>query len=151
MRLAALVLVLAVCGTLNAAPAPFLESSVPEVVLETGSKERTDALLRWLKAPDLARAVLPGQPAPPPSFAPKLKATPKGGFRVVLKLQGGARPAERALFEKIVGKVSTTKPRPVTVEGRVAEIQLKQAAVMWRVRAGGGGRGGRGGIVLTEG
>jgi hypothetical protein len=132
MRLAAVGLVMAVCGTLNAAPAPFLESRPAEAVLETGSKERTEALLRWLKAADLAQALLPGQSALPASFTAKLKAIPGDGFRVVLRFQGSARPGERALFEKLVGKVSTTTTRPALAETRTAEAQLKMRAIIWR-------------------
>jgi hypothetical protein len=148
MRLAALFLVVAVCGTSIAAPAPFLESSVPEAVLETGSKERTEALLRWLKAADLAQALLPGQSALPASFASKLKAIPKDGSRVILRFQGSARPVERALFEKLVGKVSTTTPRPALADTRTAEARVKMRAVIWR---GGALRAGRGGVVLGDG
>src|SRR5215813_8487987 len=99
MRLMALALVAVLCGTSLAAPAPFLESTPLEAALETGSKERADALLRWLKSPDLAQAVLPGQAALPALFASKLKATPTDGFRVVVKLQG-ASAGERTLFNK---------------------------------------------------
>jgi hypothetical protein len=131
------------CGTSLAAPAPFLESASPEAVLETGSKERTDALLRWLKATDLAQAVLPGQSALPAPFASRLKVIQKDGFRVVVKLQGGARADERALFNKVIGKV-TARPTVANAEmaARMRAEQMERAMVMRKlvlIR----GRGGR--------
>lgn len=125
MRLAAMALLTALCGSGLAAPAPFLESAVPEAVLETGSKERAEALLRWLRATDLAQAVLPGQSALPGTFVGKLKATQKGDFRVVLKLQGGARAEERVLFERLVGKV-TARPDTRNAE-LVASLEAGRA------------------------
>jgi hypothetical protein len=143
MRLAALLLMAALCGTLSAAPAPFLESRPAEAVLETGSKERTEALLRWLKAADLAQALLPGQSALPASFTAKLKATRTTGFRVVLKFQGSARAEERALFKKLIAKVTRAEVRGdarALVEDRLSrqrhrqQILLRQLAL---VRGGG--------------
>jgi hypothetical protein len=153
MRLAALFLVMAVCGTSIAAPAPFLESSVPDAMLETGSKARTDALLRWLKASDLAQAVH-GQPVLPASFAGKLKAIPKDGFRVVLRLQGGARTEDRALFKKLVARVSRAEAKRdvgIAGSGRIAAEQQLLVRKLALIR--GGGRGGLvrgGGLAGSE-
>jgi hypothetical protein len=143
MRLAALSLVAILCGISLAAPAPFLESRSPEAVLETGSKQRTEALLRWLKAADLAQAVLPGQSALPAPFASRLKATQKDGFRVVIKLQGGARTEDRALFNKLIGKV-TARPTVANAEmaARMRAEQMERAMIVQKlvvIR----GRGGR--------
>src|SRR5262249_41495156 len=149
MRLAALVLVMALCGTAFAAPAPFLDSSVSEAVLETGSKERTDALLRWLKAPDLAQSVLPGQSALPTPFVAKLQALPQDGLRqVVLKLQGGARPEERALFQKLVGRVTTAVRDPRQSLAVTAEAQLKRQVIFNRIAVRRGMA--RGGVRLGD-
>lgn len=153
MRLTATALVAVLCSTTLAAPAPFLESTVPEAVLETGSKERTEAFLRWLKAADLAQAILPGQVALPAGFSGKLKAVPQAGFRVVLKLQGGARAEERALFEKLVGKVTARAGGGVMADRRTAEVQLEQQMLVRKMlivrRAGGrAGRFGGGEMAL---
>jgi hypothetical protein len=141
MRLSAAFGVLFLAGLAQTAPAPFIESAVPEAVLETGSLQRALSLERWIKAADLAQQLTPGKSALPADFLSRLKVhfqTESG--RAVLRLRGSASPADRALFKALVARVSRTgTPGP----DAVIRTQLEEQILLQRKVAllGGGMRG----------
>ncbi len=145
MRLLATFGVLCLTGLASAAPVPFIESAVPEAVLETSNQQRSEALLRWLKAADLAQQLVPSRSALPSEFTSRLKAEIQpGGGRVVLRLQGAARPDDRALFKALVGKVTRTgavDPRLAMMQAQLVEEQVMINRKMLILR--GGAMGGR--------
>lgn len=144
MQRVALALVAMLCGTSVAAPVPFVERKAPEAVLETGNKQRADAVVRWAKSPDLAQMVEPDAGKLPESFLKKLKFKTTRN-QVVLRLEGSSRPEERALFEKLVKALTKPVNQPPQ-SGPMDEVeavqQIKIQQINGRVRFG-GRRGGR--------
>lgn len=142
MRIGAILFLGLAANLASAAPTPFVERAVREAVLETGNNERTQALLRWIKATDLAATVAPGKGALPPSFLAKLKMDVKpGGGQVVLRLDGAGTPDERAMFKKLLATV--TRPaaghkHDLAIQAGEAEIMVMRRKVIMM-----GGRGGR--------
>jgi hypothetical protein len=130
-----------VAGMASAAPMPFIESKVPEAVLDTGNQQRAEALQRWLTAPDLAQQLLPGRAALPADFASRLKADIQaGGTRVTLRLQGSARPDERALFKALVARVTrpgASDPNAELLRAKMMEEQMIVNRKMIIIRGGG--------------
>jgi len=135
----------------TAAPAPFVESSVAEATLETGNQLRTEAFLRWLTAADLAAQLTPGKAALPASFASKLKTSVQGG-RVTLRIEGSARPDERALFKALLAKVSA-HPAAAGDARHVAmqqEMNAEGVMINRKMILLGGGRGRRWGGEMID-
>jgi len=115
----AFVVMLVVAGLAVAAPRPFVESRVPEVVLETGNGHRAEALKRRLATAEVSC---------------KVACEVRDGGRYVVVRLAGARTAEaRMAFAKAIDTM-TRRAEAVLTLSSVQEDQLGRAAWAGRLR-----------------